>query len=347
MPKEGELTDEVESRVADFAVNDAYPMAEARWRFHYRHLPVSENQFRQVMKRLGQDAEETELTLWESALKPPPTEYSKRLYVLADGGMVPTRGGWREVKVGVLFREESHVRGDEASRGSVLEPRYTACLGEQAEFKTQLRASLDVENAVRAEEVVWLADGAPGNWLLARALAPEAVQVLDWCHALQHACDAAKVLLGEGDTLLDTWRERAASLLSAGDISTLLRELRECRALVRRNRAPREALSALIAYYEANEARMDYARFRQHGILIGSGIVESAHRHVIQTRMKKAGQRWSVPGARRMARLRAAYRTTGPERFYAAVRWAHRRSLAVAHRLPKPHRSDLRKLRAL
>jgi hypothetical protein len=347
LPKEGELTDEVESRIADFAINDAYPMAEARWRVHYRHMPVSENQFRQVMKRLGQDVEETELTLWESALKPPSTEASARLYVMADGGMVPTRGGWREVKVGVLFREECHVRGDATRRGNVLEPRYTACLGEQSEFKAQLRASLDVENAARAKEVVWLADGAPGNWLLARALAPEAVQVLDWCHALQHACDAGKALLGEGDASLDAWRERAASLLSAGEVSTLLRELRECRVLVRRNPAARDALSALIAYYETNEARMDYAGFRQRGILIGSGIVESAHRHVIQTRMKKAGQRWSVPGARRMARLRAAYRTAGPERFYAAVRWAHRRSLAVAHHLPKPHRTDLRKLRAL
>jgi hypothetical protein len=347
LPKEGAFTDEVESRLADFALNDAYPEAQARWGFHYRHMPVSENQFRQVMRRLGHEAEETQLTLWESALKPPPTQSTKRLYVLTDGGMVPTREGWREVKVGVLFREEEHVRGDGACRGALLEPRYTACLGEQTQFKAQLQASLDVENAVHSEEVVWLADGAPGNWLLARMLAPNAVQVLDWCHALEHACTAGKALLGEGDPLLGLWRERASALLSAGEIQTLLRELKECRTLTRRNVAARDALNGLIAYYEANEARMAYADFRERGILIGSGIVESAHRHVIQTRMKKAGQRWSVPGGRQMARLRAAYRTTGPERFYATVRWAHRRSIAVSFRLPKPHRPDLRKLRAL
>lgn len=56
---------------------------------------------------------------------------------------------------------------------------------------------------------------------------------------------------------------------------------------------------------------------------IGSGAVESPHRHVLQTRMKRAGQRWALPNARRMARLRAAYRTGGTQRFYEAIRRAH------------------------
>jgi hypothetical protein len=39
--------------------------------------------------------------------------------------------------------------------------------------------------------------------------------------------------------------------------------------------------------------------------------------------MKRAGQRWALPNARRMARLRAAYRTAGAWRFYDAIRSAH------------------------
>lgn len=39
--------------------------------------------------------------------------------------------------------------------------------------------------------------------------------------------------------------------------------------------------------------------------------------------MKRAGQHWAISNARRMARLRAAYRTAGAARFYAAVRRAH------------------------
>lgn len=64
---------------------------------------------------------------------------------------------------------------------------------------------------------------------------------------------------------------------------------------------------------------MRYAEFRALGLPVGSGIVESAHRHVLQVRMKRAGQRWAVRRGRQMARLRAAYRTAGPRRFHWAI----------------------------
>jgi hypothetical protein len=111
--------------------------------------------------------------------------------------------------------------------------------------------------------------------------------------------------------------------------------------------AQAKALDDLLRYYENNRKRMAYADFRQRGLLIGSGIVESAHRHVIQTRMKKAGQHWSIRGGRQMARLRAAYRTTGPDRFYASIRWAYRMTRRAKALLPNPHKMDLRKLRAV
>jgi hypothetical protein len=69
---------------------------------------------------------------------------------------------------------------------------------------------------------------------------------------------------------------------------------------------------------------MNYRLLREEGLPIGSGAVESAHRHVLQTRMKRAGQRWSLRNARRIARLRAAYRTAGALGFYDAIRRTHR-----------------------
>lgn len=78
-----------------------------------------------------------------------------------------------------------------------------------------------------------------------------------------------------------------------------------------------------MRYFRTNANRMKYRLYRDSGLPIGSGAVESAHRHVLQTRMKRAGQHWAISNARRMARLRAAYRTAGAARFYAAVRRAH------------------------
>jgi hypothetical protein len=78
-----------------------------------------------------------------------------------------------------------------------------------------------------------------------------------------------------------------------------------------------------VRYYRTNAHRMKYRLYRDDRLPIGSGAVESAHRHVLQTRMKRAGQHWAMRNARRMARLRAAYRTAGALRFYGAIRRAH------------------------
>lgn len=342
LPKEGALTEEVESRIADFAVNDVYAEAEARWRFHDRLLPVSDNQFRQVARRLGEELEACNGIILEGALRPPPAAPPERLYAMADGGMVPMRQGWREVKVGVCFRGENHTQGSGAARGAISEARYTAVLGDQEEFKAQLKCALQVENLGPETEVIWLCDGAPENWLLAGLLCPRATQILDWCHAVQAAVRCAKVVLGEGDAGLPLWQERVEALLAAGEVSELLTQLKACLTLAQGTEATK-ALEDLLRYYRNNRERMAYADFRARGLLIGSGTVESAHRHVIQTRMKKAGQHWSERGGRHMARLRAAYRTAGPDRFYAAVRWAYRTTSRAARALPKPHKVDLRR----
>jgi len=43
---------------------------------------------------------------------------------------------------------------------------------------------------------------------------------------------------------------------------------------------------------------MDYTRYRKIGCgIIGPGAIESAHRTIIQKRLKQAGQRWGKAGA--------------------------------------------------
>ncbi len=49
---------------------------------------------------------------------------------------------------------------------------------------------------------------------------------------------------------------------------------------------------------------MNYPEYQSKGYMIGSGAIESAHRTVIQRRMKLSGQRWSVKGAQNMLNLR-------------------------------------------
>jgi hypothetical protein len=50
-----------------------------------------------------------------------------------------------------------------------------------------------------------------------------------------------------------------------------------------------------------------YKTYLAKGYLIGSGAMESAHRNVIQQRMKRSGQRWTIEGGQQVLNLRTTY----------------------------------------
>ena len=237
--------------------------------------------------------------------------------VAGDGSMLGTREGWKEAKVATVGAEDG-VIPDKRSRADV---RYVAVLGGQEEFRVALKAALDAELADDVMHIVWLGDGARENWTMASELCPFAIQILDFMHAVQNGVACAKVLLGEGDVGLPLWEERIRQLLGTASVDALIRELLDCLPFTTTDEEL-AALNRLVGYYRANEKRMRYAEFREAGLPIGSGTVESAHKHVLQVRMKQAGQRWSLPRGRRMVQLRALYRTAGPRRFHWAVRHA-------------------------
>jgi hypothetical protein len=317
---EGEATTELEKRILDFGVNDTFEGAAQRWNVHYPS-EISENLVRMVVDRVGRLAVDAEPEALQSAmvsLKKP----AQLLVVEADGGMLPMRGKdqWREAKLGAVVRGEHYTPGSSKRAGYFSEARYVAHVGGVDTFKSRLDAALIAEQADQATTVAWVGDGAPWIWNMADEICPSAIQVLDWPHAVGHVVDCGKAVLGDDDPTLALWVERAKSLLWEGQVGTLLQELEACLFLCRGKR--RTAISDLIRYCTNNRARMNYAAFRIKGIPVGSGMIESAHKHVLQVRMKRAGQHWDPERADRMATLRAAYRTAGPARFYTAIRRA-------------------------
>ncbi len=322
LPEEGDLTSELEKRVLDFAVNDVYEQCAARWELHYGQR-WSENVFRRVAERVGNQCTEADQGRLQEELKPR-VPAADVLVVEVDGSMLPIRGDepWKEAKLGVTYRHDP-----EAGEPIAGTSRYVAVVNGMGEFAPVLEEALEVENIDDVGKVVWLGDGAVCNWSLADQLCPDAVQILDWHHAVEHAVDCGKALLGEESPLLPLWQRRAEELLAAGDPDALIAEVVDCLEVIEpKRRDTRERLQAvedLVRYYRANAHRMKYRLYREDHLPIGSGAVESAHRHVLQTRMKRAGQHWAMRNARRMARLRAAYRTAGALRFHGAIRRAH------------------------
>lgn len=316
---QGELTPKMEARVLDFGVNAPYQEAAERWSVHHKSS-ISERLLRSVVERVGEQWEEKSPEQRQEQLCSKEGSASP-LVVQVDGSMVSTRDlGWKEAKVAVLYREEHHVAGDKEVRGQMTEASYVATLSGLDSFREELSAALLAQKTEETQRVIFVADGAPVNWNLCEELIPWAVQILDFYHAMEHAMDCGKILYGEQGEGLSSWKEEIKNLLLEGSFEELESFLQS--KLFGALASHQSALKKLLAYYRSHRARMDYKAYREQGFPLGSGAVESAHRHVIQSRMKRAGQHWEYERGDTMARLRAAYRTTGPADFYQTLKKA-------------------------
>jgi hypothetical protein len=87
----------------------------------------------------------------------------------------------------------------------------------------------------------------------------------------------------------------------AGKVKQVIARLKRLRPQSPQLRA---SLDSLIRYYTENASPMKYDQYLCLGYGIGSGAEESAHKHVVQARLRRAGMRWSEAGARRLLALR-------------------------------------------
>lgn len=62
--------------------------------------------------------------------------------------------------------------------------------------------------------------------------------------------------------------------------------------------------SAALRYLNNRYESLFYAQAKEHGLPIGSGMIESGHRHALQCRLKLPGAWWKERNANRMAKIR-------------------------------------------
>jgi hypothetical protein len=78
----------------------------------------------------------------------------------------------------------------------------------------------------------------------------------------------------------------------------------------------RVVLRRNVGYFEDNASRMRCPEYRAGGIPMGSGVVESACRHAVASRLKGPGMRWDEPGAEAILRLRTPELSGRWDRFW-------------------------------
>jgi hypothetical protein len=232
------------------------------------------------------------------------------LLVEADGVMVHYQDGWHEVKVGLVAGVED---GDLRGSSYVCAREAAEHFGPRLLAEAARRGALDVidwdgplggRNLAVLRPVHVVGDGAPWIWNLADDYFGRRTEVVDFYHASEHLWEVARALHGTGTAEAAAW--------AGACIGALYKEgAAPVRAALAQAQPPTDTAAEVLrverGYFATNADRMDYPAIRDQGLPIGSGAVESSARHVVQQRMKRAGQRWSEPGGRAMLALRACY----------------------------------------
>ena len=270
-------------------------------------------QIRRLVQCVGPAAQQ-----WQQreALTPlPGTKAVPILYVSGDASGVPMRkeelegragkqadGGakTRMANLGCVFTqhrvdEKGHPVRDYDST------TYVSTLGPIEEFGPLLRQEAIRRGLALAMTVVLLIDGAEGLANMGRLCFSNAIQIVDFYHALEHAGKVLLALLGSKEhpdykRRLGGWARR----LLKDQVEKLIAQTRkECA-----DKPQAEAVEKELGYFLNNIARMQYGTFRRRGFFIGSGVIEAGCKTVIGARCKQSGMFWGEPGAQNILALR-------------------------------------------
>jgi hypothetical protein len=235
----------------------------------------------------------------------------------ADGVMVPFRPDagaprgkirWREVKVGVLARLGQHRTRLGQSVPRLQQRRLVAVLGDIEMLKPRLWLEALRQDILRAPQVVWLSDGGRGLWrLFEEPCSASATGILDFYHAAQNLWKSAASWLDGRTTKAHRWFAWARHRLRHGNPDGVLADLAEALDVEGLPDTARDTLTTVYAYLERHREHIDYAMYKELGLPLGSGMVESACKWLIQQRFKGVGMRWSEDGFNHLVHLRLAW----------------------------------------
>ena len=227
-------------------------------------------------------------------------EDDARWYVSADGCYTNSLEGWKEVKVGCVSKDYPHTNATSVIKMRPSSPRYIASQSEAADFGQQLAALATQtgiyqdEKTIDTEEVVVIGDGAAWIWNLADEHFPNATEVVDYMHAKSHLHEIAKLAFGEENTeSVNAWRTTTETSLYNGDTEQVTARIQ---ALETQNPNIKDAVKREVGYFQKHAHRMQYRTLAEQGYQIGSGVIESACKHVVAERCKQAGMRWTKEG---------------------------------------------------
>jgi hypothetical protein len=231
----------------------------------------------------------------------------------ADGVMVPFRPQaktpagktkWREVKVAIFAR-----LGQVRTRAGKLMPRLNrhrvvAVLGDIDDLSELMWLEALKQGLKEAPQVVWLSDGARGLWrLFDERFQAYASGVLDFYHVAQNLWSGVKVWLDGRTTPCQDWFSDARHRLRHGQASAVLDDIKAAAALPGLPASAQHSLTKLYNYLDKHRDHIQYHKLKELGLPIGSGLVESTCKWLIQQRFKG----WVCAGVKMASTIFSTY----------------------------------------
>jgi hypothetical protein len=241
-----------------------------------------------------------------------PTKKKKGvLYIEVDGAALNTRNkdeagsSWRENKLGIVFSSDNiytwtNKRGEKQRQ--IQKREYVAFVGGVDEFKKHLLSCALKNGYGEYEKTVLLSDGATWIRNMREELFPDARQILDYYHLCENVSTFAKHLFGQETSQYAGWADEMCAFLKESKYAEVLGELEK-------RKKPPQCPVVLYGYIQNNADNIDYARYIEEGLFIGSGAIESGNKSVLHQRLKQAGMRWNTQTAQYLLSLRAKYKS--------------------------------------
>jgi hypothetical protein len=281
-------------------------------------LTVAAATLEEVTTAAGRRLLEVEATTAEAAIELPtradglrdptgteaPAPPPDHLCVSMDGAKVNTLDGWREVKTAAVSEVEPLANPEpDGTRVRLVNHSDRAGFWEAKEFAAEQDAEAKRRGAERAKRLTSVNDGAEWIWAIVLLCYPQALQVVDWWHAVDRLWTVANLVYGQGSELARAWVKARKGELWTGEVAPVIAALD---GLNPPSEKTRDEARRLREYVRTHAERMRYQAFRDDGEPVGSGTVESACKNVVGTRLKRGGMRWQVERAEAVLALRCA-----------------------------------------
>jgi hypothetical protein len=161
-------------------------------------------------------------------------------------------------------------------------------LADALTFSNLAQVEVQRRNVAQAREVSAVMDGADWLQFFLDKHRPDAVRILDFPHAAEHITTLLEALTQTGMRFPPHMLDRCLHLLKHRGPRCLLGMADRLGSDLAQQKGVQEHLD----YLHKREALMRYPEFQRQGWPIGSGMVESANKNVVEARLKGTAMPW-------------------------------------------------------